>query len=292
MKSLYQPPAPDSVVFERDIPFIARDGFQLRAHVFEPIKAADSPTALVVYYHGGGFTIGSPEDTATSCRQLVGALGVTCIAPSYRLGPENPFPTGMNDAWDGLQWIAVNAESKMNVSLEKGFVVGGSSAGGSITAVLSHVARDENFTPAITGTFLLAPQILLPDTKVDLPDKYKSMYLSRTQDECRQDPVLTPALKQIFAGASKGDPQSPWFVPYIWPTGHKGLPKTYLQICGMDVLRDEGLIYEEELKENEVDTKLDIYPGMPHTFWGAFPFLTQGNKAAADLISGIQWLME
>ena len=72
-----------------------------------------------------------------------------------------------------------------------------------------------------------------------------------------------------------------------WPTGHHELPRTYFQICGMDILRDEDLIYEQVLREdNGVETRVDIYPGMPHIFWGSFSHLAQGRKAAIDLIKG------
>lgn len=292
MKSQHKPPNPESGVVERDIHFPARDAFQLRAHIFETTKSPSDPRPLVVYYHGGGWTIGSPEDTASACRRLVQELGVTCIAPSYRQGPEDPFPAGINDAWDGLKWIAANAESALGVSLSAGFVVGGSSAGGNMSAVLAHLARDEGLAPAITGTFLLAPSILPLETKLALPERFKEMYLSRTQEECKQDPVLSPAIGKIFREAAKGDQQSPMFVPFIWPTGHRDLPRTYLQICGMDVNRDEDLIYEEVLRENGVSTKSNLYPGMPHIFWGTFPMLTQGKQANVDFVNGVKWLLK
>lgn len=239
--------------------------------VFEPANAPSSPGPLIVYYHGGGWTIGSPEDTASSCRRLVQELGVTCVAPSYRQGPEYPFPAVINDAWDALKWIVANAEPELGVSLPFGLVLGGSSAGGSMSAILAHLARDEGLFPAITGTFLLAPSILPPEIEVALPECYKEIYLSRTQEECKKDPVLSPALAKIFQDSVKADKQSPMFVPFIRPTGHQDLPKTYLQICGMDVNRDEDLIYEDVLKENGVLTKSNVYPGMPHIFWGTSP---------------------
>jgi acetyl esterase/lipase len=292
MTSQYKPPSHETNVVERDIYFANRDGLQLRAYVFAPKEAPAKPMPLVVYIHGGGWTIGSPEDTATPCRRLVESLSVTCIAPAYRQGPEDPFPAGINDAWDGLKWIAANAEAELGVLLSSGFVVGGSSAGGNMSAVLTHLARDEGLSPKITGTFLLAPMILPPGTKVALPDQFKDIYLSRTQEACKDDPVLSPALEKIFNDSAKGDEQSPMFVPYIWPTGHQGLPKTYFQVCGMDILRDEDFIYEQVLAENGVETKFDLYPGMPHIFWGTFPTLTQSRKAASDFIDGIKWLLD
>ena len=127
---------------------------------------------------------------------------------------------------------------------------------------------------------------------MSLPEKYKEIYISRTQEACKDDPVLSPALEKIFHDSVKGDEQSPMFVPYIWPTGHRGLPRTYFQVCGMDILRDEDLIYEQVLAENDVETKLGLYPGMPHIFWSTFSMLAQGKKAAPDFVNGIKWLLD
>ncbi|KAH7174300.1 Alpha/Beta hydrolase protein [Fusarium flagelliforme] len=284
MQSLHCPD-PGSGVAERDIHYSNRHGHALRAHVYEPVTRPGNPEPLVVYIHGGGWTIGSPEDAERSCRDIVRNLGVVCVAPSYRQGPEDPFPAGINDIWDGVQWIAGHAEAELHVSLTRGFIIGGSSAGGNMAAIIGHLARDEKLNPAITGVFLLAPMILPPEAKEHLPEKYREMYISRTQAECMDDPILTPALEEIFHESAAGDTSSPFFVPFIWPTGHHDLPKTYFQVCGMDILRDEDLIYEQVLREdNEIQTRLDIYPGMPHIFWGSFSHLAQGKKAAVDLI--------
>lgn len=164
MKSRYKPPSSQSKVIERDVYFANRDGVQLRAHVFAPKDVPKKAMPLVVYIHGGGWTIGSPEDTAPPCRTLVEQLGVTCIAPAYQQGPEYPFPAGINDALDGLKWIAANAETELGVSLASGFIVGGSSAGGNMSVVVALLARDECLSSRITGTFLLAPMILPPGT--------------------------------------------------------------------------------------------------------------------------------
>jgi acetyl esterase/lipase len=299
MKTQHKPADPDSGVLEHDISYPARDGYQLRACVFRPVTQTEVPSPLVVYYHGGGWTIGSPEDAAPACRNLVQTLGVVCVAPAYRQGPEDPFPASIDDAWDGLKWIASHAESELSslnvlLSLSTGFVVGGSSAGGSMAAILTHLARDEGLTAPITGCFLLSPMILPPETFETFPAdwKYKDSYLSRTQEACKHDPILTPQLEKIFHDSAAGDFASPMFVPLIWPTGHAGLPRTYFQVCGMDIVRDEDLIYEQVLREeNGIETKMDVYPGMPHVFWNVFGMLTQGKKAKRNFEDGMRWLL-
>ncbi|KAF4496230.1 AB hydrolase superfamily [Fusarium agapanthi] len=190
MKSLHKLPDPESDIVERDIYYTARNGVKLRAHAYEPVNSSSPTPPLVVYIHGGGWTIRSPEDAERSCRDIV-----------------------------------QNLESELKVSLSKGFITGGSSAGGNMAAIASHLARDEKLTPAIPGVFLLAPMILPPEKEDALPEKYKDHYLSRTQTECKEDHILTTALDKIFHDSAAGEISSPLFVPFIWPTGHHNLPR-------------------------------------------------------------------
>lgn len=233
--------------------------------------------------------MGSPENNATLCRQMVQKFGAVCIAPSYRLAPEHPFPTGINDAWDAVKWVAANATS-LGASPETGFILGGVSAGGNIASVLAHRARDENLQPPLTGILLQAPSVLPPSV---VPEKYKDRYLSRTQPECLDVPILGRELKKIYNDANNADDYSALYASFNWPTGHQGLPRHYFQVCGQDQLRDEALIYESVLREeNGVETRIDVYPGQPHVFWSIFRGLKATRKFGEDFVKGIAWLLE
>jgi acetyl esterase/lipase len=98
---------------------------------------------------------------------------------------------------------------------------------------------------------------------------------------------------RFFLACYKEDPVSPLASPLIFPTGHKSLPPTYFQICGMDPLRDDSFIYERILREEcAVKTRVDLYPGLPHGFWSWFPEATFSKKQLKDSMEGMAWLLE
>lgn len=91
----------------------------------------------------------------------------------------------------------------------------------------------------------------------------------------------------------KPDPNSWLYNPFNHPDGHAGLPPVYLQVCGMDPVRDEALIYDKVLREEYgVKTKLDVYPGVPHVFWVFFKDMKVTAQFQEDIVLGVKWLLE
>jgi acetyl esterase/lipase len=99
-----------------------------------------------------------------------------------------------------------------------------------------------------------------------VPDKWKEDYRSRV--ESRQDPILKfdKDVSESLNKELKPQESSPLFSPLLHPN-LKSLPPAFFQVCGLDPLRDEALIYESVLKENGVETRLDVYDGFGHMFW-------------------------
>lgn len=185
----------------------------------------------------------------------------------------------------------VKNESFLNVDLSKGFILGGTSAGGNIAIVLSHLARDEKLEPQLTGIYLNVPLILAPEA---VPTKWEALYNSRKQNEF--SPVLNKAFMDMYTEAYAPKPLNSSYIwsPILWPgeKPHANLPRTYFQICGLDPLRDEALIYERELRTNYgIQTKVDIYPGLPHMFVPNFPTHAASKKYPEDTSRGIGWLL-
>jgi acetyl esterase/lipase len=144
------------------------------------------------------------------------------------LAPENPFPTGINDCWDTLKWIAQNVSS-LNANPKAGFIIGGASAGGNLSAILAHLARDEKLDPPLTGQYLCVPALLPPSS---VPQKYQAEYISGKENI--NDPVLRlhgDGVYDSLIPILKMDVESPLFTPFASKRGFSDLPPAYFQIC-------------------------------------------------------------
>ena len=91
----------------------------------------------------------------------------------------------------------------------------------------------------------------------------------------------------------KGNPYSPLMSPLLFPTGHQNLPPTYFQVCGLDPLRDDSVIYERILREEcGVKTRIDMYAGLPHGIWSFFPGANFSKRQLKDSLDGMAWLTQ
>jgi acetyl esterase/lipase len=206
----------DSTVEELDLFAIGRDHDKIRVHVWRSKAGLKHETSspLVVLYHGGGFSMGSPTQMAQIARILVKRFDAVVAAPAYRLAPEHPFPSGINDCWDSLKWIAEHAEGELRAQPHSGFIMGGYSAGATISVVLSHLARDERLQPPLTGLWNSCGSCRLPDGH-KLGNEYDSRLLSRHQEEMRNDPLLSADMQALFLQCLKPDATSKLYSPMV-----------------------------------------------------------------------------
>ncbi|EEB90772.1 hypothetical protein MPER_10977 [Moniliophthora perniciosa FA553] len=209
------------------------------------------------------------------------------VANTPPLAPEYRFPTAVNDAFAALKYVASHPE-EFSASLKKGFIVAGSSAGGNLAAVLSHLARDDSFfqDKPLTGQHLQVPAVCHPAA---YPEKYKSSLLSLEQ--CKDAPGLTREDITDIIEWYAGTPEDPKFSPLLLPS-HKGLPPAFIQVCGLDPLRDEGLLYEKILREADVPTRFEVYPGATHGFNSLYASIGQAAKWRKDYTDGLRWLLQ
>lgn len=160
--------------------------------------------------------------------------------------------------------------------------------------MLSHLARDEKLAPSLTGLYMNVPLVLDPEA---VRPEHQVLYRSREQNAFV--PILNKAFLDMYTEAYAPDDLKNSYIwsPINWPgadgNAHKDLPPTYFQVCGLDPLRDEALIYERVLRtEYGISTRVDLYPGLPHMFVPNFPEHPSSKKYPEDTIRGIGWLLK
>lgn len=263
------------------------DGTKSHTVIHRPsAKAAKPPGPLIVLYYGGGFILGSPATMAPYSRGLARIFDAVVVSPTYRAAPEHPFPVGINDAWDCLKWCAINAKS-IGADPSKGFITGGISAGANFGAVLARRAVEEQLNPPLSGQWI---SLLVAFRKHTIPKAHESIWTSWEQN--KDTLVINAKDGETLFGHYKPDFESPLFNPLVGDFDVGKMPPAYTQVTGMDLIRDDGIVYDKVLKIQGVPTKLDIYPGVPHSFWHFFPQLTQSKKALVDIAEGFAWMLK
>ena len=285
-------PPPISEVTESKRKYTTRDGTELDLFVFQSTNATQTPKPLVILYHGGGGVIGNAYSVAPLAREIVLSHECVVISPQYRFAPEHAFPTGPNDGWDAFEYISTNA-SRFSADPSVGLVVGGESNGAVITSLIALRARETSHTPQITGLYFAAPAFI--STPETIPEKYRDQYRSQRDKRCVNAPVLDASTRRFFDKAYDPDITSPLYRALnVQPLSKHArvAPKAYFQICGMDILRDDGLIYEQILRESGVVTKIDVYEGMPHIFWNVFTWVKKTARWKKETRWGVGWLLD
>ena len=245
-----RPPIPMAQVRAVEIP--GEGGAVPGRHYVPGRLAPGEPSALFVYFHGGGGVIGDLDTHDDVCRFLAAAAGVAVLSVGYRLAPEHPFPAGVEDAHSAFAWAAANATA-LGVDPSR-IAVGGDSAGANLAAVLCHLAREEGgATPAM--------QLLLyPVT--DSSREYESMRLFSTGFLLTRDDMEMFEAHYLAGGTDPADPR----VSVLRAADLANLPPAYVATAGFDPLRDEGEAYARRMSEAGVSVALRRHPGLIHGF--------------------------
>ncbi|GBG97342.1 alpha/beta hydrolase [Lactococcus termiticola] len=225
------------------------DGRKLRLLIFKGKKTSEKLPAYL-WFHGGGYAMGSPEMAGFYAERLIAASPCIMIAPDYSLSTEKPYPAALEDAYASLYWLFQEADD-LGIRREQIFV-GGDSAGGGLAASLSLYARDK-------GEINIAFQTPLYPM---LDDRMET-----ASAKMSKDPAWNPKMNEIAWRMYLGDLKEA--TSYAAPAREedfKGLPPTYTFVGDLEIFHDETIAYIEKLKKAGVSAKIDVYKGCYHGF--------------------------
>jgi acetyl esterase len=207
---------------------------------------------VLVYYHGGGWSLGSVASYDSLCRALARAAGVVVVSVDYRLAPESPFPAAVEDAQLALWWVARNADA---LGADAGrLAVGGDSAGGNLATVAA--LRAQQGGPAVAFQALFYPSTDIARTDYPSYRQYGEGHW------------LTTRAAETFRGFYLPDPRD-WRRPEASPLlaaddDLRRLPPALVLTAGCDPLRDEGHAYAERLRALGVPVEYRLEPELIH----------------------------
>lgn len=258
-----------------DLHIPARDGHALPARLYAPRTDVGLP--VLMYLHGGGFTIGNLATHDILCRELARLAGCMVVSLDYRLAPEHRFPTAHNDAWDALQWLARQGQT-LGADPER-LAVGGDSAGGTLAAASAILARDAGLP--------LALQLLIYPGCAPHQDTPSHATFARGL-------VLEePAISWFFGNyvQSRAEREDWRFAPLLAPDV-EGVAPAWVGLAECDPLVDEGIEYGDKLRLAGVPVDLDIYRGVTHEFIKMGRAIPEARKAHADAARALRRAFE
>ncbi|MFI0481406.1 alpha/beta hydrolase [Actinomadura sp. 9N215] len=246
----------------------------VRLKVVQPLAdAADpGPVPTVLYFHPGGFVMGSAHLMQDVARRLAHDLGAWVVSVDYRLAPEHPFPAAVDDAMAALTWVTNSVGELGGDPARVGLA--GESSGANLAAVTALRARDAGIP--VAGQLLASPVTDFSASFPSVAENADGYFLTRDDlavirwlyfedDDARAaDPCVSPALAPDLTGAA----------PAV------------IGVAGFDPLRDDGIVYAARLLEAGVPTALRVYPGLIHPFFG-MPGLSPAAGAAVSELTGL-----
>lgn len=251
-----------------------RDGGQIALRLYGAQAQGGSVLPVLVYFHGGGFTIGNLETHDGLCRRLAHLAHCAVLAVDYRLAPEFQFPTAVNDAWDAVQWLIEHARS---LGLDASRVaVGGDSAGGTLAAVCAILARN-------AGVPLALQLLFYPGTTAHADTESHRRF--------GKGFVLEDTHVRYFFNhylPAPADYEDWRFAPLDGRTQEGGLvdvadvAPAWFGLAECDPLVDEGVAYADRLRFAGVPVDLEIYRGVVHEFIKMGRVIPEAKLAHAD----------
>ena len=261
------PPPPLSDTVERtDYDLPGRDGVSVRVH--RPTNITGT-RPCVYWMHGGGLVLGDNKMDDARFDSWCNKYGIVGVSVDYRLAPEHPYPTPLDDCYAGLAWIHAQAAT-LGIDVNR-VGIGGASAGAGLAAGLALLARDRGEL-AVSFQLLIYPMIDDRQT---------------TESSTWSDPIWSPGANTFgwtsYLGDKKGAAEVEPYAAASRATDLTGLPPTLIAVGALDGFSDEDIDYAVRLRHAGIPVELHVYPGCPHAFDTFGDFTTISRRANRDM---------
>jgi acetyl esterase len=258
-------PAPEVAKVE-DRTFAGPAG-DVQVRIYRPTDDP-SPQPVLVWFHGGGWVLGSIQAGDHTCRALANQAGVVVVSVEYRLAPEHPYPAGRDDCYAALVWVAAYA-AELGIDRDR-IAVGGDSAGGNLAAAVALMVRDRG-GPALRFQLLVYPVTDALMSHRSVQENAEGYMLTADAMKWFVELYLDPGV----------DPRDPYVSP-IYAADVSGLPPALVITAEFDPLRDEGEAYGKRLQAAGIAAKVSRYDGMIHGFFGMTAMIDAAQPAVDE----------
>jgi acetyl esterase len=266
-------PDPPEVAEIRDLEF-ASGVHSIRTRLYRGIEAPRHLAPVVVFFHGGGWTLGNLDSHDAFCRGLANDAKCAVVAVDYRLAPEHKFPSAVDDAEAAVAWLSIAGE-RFGLDPSR-IAVAGDSAGGNLAAVAALASCQ-------AGASRIRLQVLI----------YASLDLRLGHDSYRrvgEGYTLTTSAMRWFRDMyllRPEDAQS-WRASPLRREDLAGVAPAYIVAGGCDPLCDESADYGQRLITAGVDLTYRFYPGQMHGFVPAGRVIPEGRAVCAEIASALR----
>jgi len=229
------------------------------------VAPSADPDFRLLYLHGGGFVSGSGAYYLATAARISAAAQCVVLLPDYRLAPEHPFPTALEDCVRACEWLASSGPD--GPAPAKATFIAGDSAGGGLTLATLLALRDRHRPLPTAGIPISA--------FADLTLAGKSIW-----SEEEFDPIMSPRCLPQFVDLYLGDDGDACH-PYASPAfaDYTGIPPLLFQVGEHEIIRDDSAVAATKAETDGVEVALEIWPGMFHVFQSHEPVFPENDEA-------------
>jgi acetyl esterase len=256
---------------------IAGPGGDLMIRIYHPAQSSAEPLPVLMWVHGGGWTLYSVDTYDASCRGLANKAGAIVVSPQYRLAPEHPFPAAHDDVLAAYRWAQANA-TQFGGNPDR-IAIGGESVGATM-AVATCLQLKQSGERLPVAQVLVYPLTTAEQFGESMVDAADARPLTR--------PLLSWMAMHAFAAAPDGAKDPRVNLLGLPPTQLANLPPVLLITGERDVLRSQGEEFAQHLTAANVTTTATRYDGVMHEFFGAAAVLDKAQQAQRQAAKYLQ----